>query len=126
MRCRIDILTSEVLAVVKVARVGERLEFALGADAVAVAEIGERRYLDEREPFRRSRHTLVEVGDEKMVRLNAQVRVRIARIRLGDDDAFNNDRQELIVVRGKLPSSTMPGHPTLGLFQKLLDNGKKL
>jgi len=44
---RLDILTGEVLPVVKVTRVGRRLEFAFGADAVAVAKIGEWRPLNE-------------------------------------------------------------------------------
>ena len=44
---RIHILTSQILAIRKIACVGRRLEFALGADAVAIAKIGERRRLNE-------------------------------------------------------------------------------
>ena len=70
---RIHILTGEVLPIVKVARVGRRLEFALGAYPVAVAKIGERRRLDEHESFHRSRRL---VGDCQLVRLDAQVGAR--------------------------------------------------
>ena len=95
---RIHILTSEILAIVKIARVGRRLEFAFGADAVAVAKIGERRRLDEHESFHRSRRL---IGDDELVRLDAQVGVRVAHVRLADDDAFDDHRFLLIVVRGK-------------------------
>jgi hypothetical protein len=46
---RIDLLASEVLAIVQVAGVGWRLEFAFGAPPVAIAEIGEQRRLNEDE-----------------------------------------------------------------------------
>ncbi len=56
MRCRVDILTSNVLAVAKVVRVGRRLELTFGPHAVAVVEIAERRRLDEHGSFRRRTH----------------------------------------------------------------------
>ncbi len=39
---RVNVLTGRVLAIVVLGRVGGHLELALGADAVAVAVIGER------------------------------------------------------------------------------------
>jgi hypothetical protein len=86
---RIDVLAGKVLAIREITRVGWRLEFALSADVVAVAKIGERWRLNEHRPFHRSRYTLTEIGDEEMIRLDAQVGVRIAHVRLADDDAFN-------------------------------------
>ncbi len=80
----------------KIGRVGRGLEFAFHPQPVAVAKIGERRRLDEHQAFHRLCRL---IGDEEMVRLDAQVGVRVARVRLTDDDAFD-DHQLLLVVRG--------------------------
>jgi hypothetical protein len=97
----IGILTSEVLAVVKLIRVRRRLEFAFDADAVAVAAIGEWRRLDEYESMHGSGDVATEIKDEEMVHLDAQVGVCIARIWFTDNNTVNNHRFLLIVVRGK-------------------------
>jgi hypothetical protein len=97
----IHALASEILLVVKLACIGRRLKFAFRTHTVAVAEIGERRRLDEDESAHGSRYTFAEIGDEEMVRLDAQVGVGVARVRLGDDDAFNGNSLLLVVVCGK-------------------------
>ena len=98
MRCRIHTLSRKIFTVGKVARISRRLEFAFGPHVVAIAKIGEWRCLDEHQSLHRPRRL---VGDDKRVRLDAQVGVRVARVRLCDDDAFDDDRLGLIIIRGK-------------------------
>ncbi len=69
-----------------------------GANPVAVAEIGDRWHLDQRQAFHHSRRL---IGDTELVGLDTQVRIRVARVRLTDDDAFDDHRLGLIIVSGK-------------------------
>jgi len=95
---RIHTLSRKIFTVGKVARISRRLEFAFGPHAVAVAEIGERRRLDEHQSAHGLRRL---VSNDELVSFDAQVGVGITRVRLSDDDAFNNRWLGLIVVRGK-------------------------
>ena len=100
MRCRIDALPREILAVVKLTCIGRRLDAsrALSANSVAIAKVGERRRLDEHQAFHCSRRL---IGEDELVRLDAQVGVLVTRIRFGDDDAFHDHGLGLVVIGGK-------------------------
>jgi hypothetical protein len=59
---------------------------------------GKRRRDDEHQSFHRSRRP---VGDDQLVRLDAQVGVCIARVGLDSDNAFNDGGRGLIIRRAR-------------------------